>query len=63
VGSLVAGYCVGVIAVAPVLGRTGRALFEVLTARFPVAVALGVVAAMAVGLTWLVAWAWVASSG
>jgi hypothetical protein len=63
VGLLIAGYCVGVVAVAPAVGRTGRALFEVLTRRLPVAVALGVVAAMVLAVTWLVAWAWVASSG
>ena len=63
VGLLITGYCAGVIAVVPLVGRTGLALFQTLTARLPVAVALGVVAALMVGVTWLVAWAWVASSG
>ena len=61
VGLIIAGYATGVIAVLPIISRTVRAFFEALTAFFPAAVAFGVAAALLVGVTWLVAWAWVAS--
>ena len=61
VGLLFVGYCIGVVAVLPIVSRTIRAFFEALTAFLPAAVALGVAAALLVGVTWLVAWAWVTS--
>jgi len=61
VGLLIAGYATGVVAVLPIISRTIRAFFEALAAFFPAAVALGIAAALLVGITWLVAWAWIAS--
>ena len=61
VGLLATGYCAGVVAVLPVIGRTVRAFFDALAAFFPTLVALGVAAALLVGATWLVTWAWVTS--
>ena len=61
VGLLIAGYAAGLLAVSPIIGRTVRAFFEALAAFLPVPVALGVATALLVGVTWLVAWAWIAS--
>ena len=61
VGLLIAGYAAGVVAVLPVIGRTARAVFEMLTAFLPASVALGIAAALLIAVTWLAAWAWVAS--
>lgn len=61
VGLLIAGYTAGVVAVLPIIARTVRAFVEALAAFLPAPLALGVATALLVGLTWLVAWAWVAS--
>ena len=61
VGLLTAGYAAGVIAVLPIIGRTVRAFVEALAAFLPTTLALAVAAALLVGLTWFVAWAWVAT--
>jgi len=63
VALVVTGYCAGVIAVLPIIGRTARAFFEALAVSlsFPALVALGVMAALLVGATWLVMWVWVTS--
>jgi len=59
-GLLIGGYAAGVVAVLPIVGRTVRAFCQVLTAFLPAPLAVGVAAALLVGATCFVAWAWVA---